>query len=415
MPAAIGLLDEVRRRERRSATCGSGSARSRRRPAAIAATARQRRDRGRASPRLVGPRRRGRTGRDFVSGHGPKHSRDTPLTCGPRWVILRLADRSEPGARGGARRAMIGEPRDLHDWTTRRRERLAAWLARLVIAGSLLVGCGATPPYVAEGCARGDLGGRSVARVWDDQTLELIRQVVPAPTVHARNLFHMSVGDVGRVGRLRPDRRRLPRHGEARGAAMPTSIAAARETAMSYAAYRILLWRYGTVADLATARRAARRDDGDPVLPDGLRRDRGRLARGARQPHRRSRPRPTASTDGALEDERYKDPSYTPGNEPLEVAKPGTVMARPEPLAAAGPGQADLPERPADPGPDPVLHRAALGPRDAVRAAAIADGVRRSTRVRRRWLGDATTDAGVQGRRPSTSSAQQPSSTPPTA
>ena len=43
------------------------------------------------------------------------------------------------------------------------------------------------------GCVRADLGGRSVARVWDDALLELIRQVVPAPTVHARNLFHTSV------------------------------------------------------------------------------------------------------------------------------------------------------------------------------------------------------------------------------
>jgi hypothetical protein len=43
-------------------------------------------------------------------------------------------------------------------------------------------------------------------------------------------------------------------------------------------------------------------------------------------------------TDGALEDERYKDPTYTPANEPLEVAKPGTVMNDPnrwQPLALA--------------------------------------------------------------------------------
>ena len=31
-----------------------------------------------------------------------------------------------------------------------------------------------------------------MARVWDEQPLALIRQVVPAPTVHARNLFHLS-------------------------------------------------------------------------------------------------------------------------------------------------------------------------------------------------------------------------------
>ena len=65
-----------------------------------------------------------------------------------------------------------------------------AAVSALALMAALLGACGdARPPFVAEGCTRGDLGGRSVARVWDDQTLELIRQVVPAPTVHARNLF----------------------------------------------------------------------------------------------------------------------------------------------------------------------------------------------------------------------------------
>ena len=36
----------------------------------------------------------------------------------------------------------------------------AAWLTGLALVGSLLVGCGATPPHVADGCTRGDLGGR---------------------------------------------------------------------------------------------------------------------------------------------------------------------------------------------------------------------------------------------------------------
>ena len=31
-----------------------------------------------------------------------------------------------------------------------------------------------------------------MARLWDETLLELIRQVIPAPTVHARNLFHTS-------------------------------------------------------------------------------------------------------------------------------------------------------------------------------------------------------------------------------
>ena len=91
--------------------------------------------------------------------------------------------------------------------------------------------------------------GRSVARVWDDQTLELIRQVVPAPTVHARNLFHVSAAmwdawaayDETADGLFVTEKLR---------ADQPD---AAREIAMSYAAYRILLWRYGTVSDLPAA------------------------------------------------------------------------------------------------------------------------------------------------------------------
>jgi hypothetical protein len=41
-------------------------------------------------------------------------------------------------------------------------------------------------------------------------------------------------------------------------------------------------------------------------------------------------------TDGSLEDERYKDPTYTPVNDPLEVTKPGAAMTDPnrwQPLA----------------------------------------------------------------------------------
>ena len=48
------------------------------------------------------------------------------------------------------------------------------------------------PDYAIGDCTPNDLGGRSVARVWDETLLELIRAVIPAPTVHARNLFHTS-------------------------------------------------------------------------------------------------------------------------------------------------------------------------------------------------------------------------------
>ena len=46
--------------------------------------------------------------------------------------------------------------------------------------------------YAIADCTRADLKGRSVARVWDEALLDAIRRDVPAPTVHARNLFHIS-------------------------------------------------------------------------------------------------------------------------------------------------------------------------------------------------------------------------------
>src|SRR5919112_4509863 len=67
-------------------------------------------------------------------------------------------------------------------------------VASLAAAALLAAGCsGGKESYIASDCKRGDLGGRSVARVWDDALLEAIRRDVPAPTVHARNLFHVSV------------------------------------------------------------------------------------------------------------------------------------------------------------------------------------------------------------------------------
>ena len=43
----------------------------------------------------------------------------------------------------------------------------------------------------------------SVARQWNDLLLHAIRNDFARPTVHARNLFHIVGGDVGRLGRLR--------------------------------------------------------------------------------------------------------------------------------------------------------------------------------------------------------------------
>jgi Domain of unknown function (DUF6851) len=213
-----------------------------------------------------------------------------------------------------------------------RSSRAAATALAVLALGGTLVACGEPrPSYMADSCTRGDLGGHSVARVWDEQTLALIREVVPAPTVHARNLFHLSVAlwdawaayDPTADGYIVAEKHEAP------------DAQAVREVAMSFAAYRLLLWRYGTVSDLATAKEELdatmaslcyRTDfagtDGDSPAALG-----NRIAAALIEFGR---------TDGSLEEERYKDPSYRPVNDPLEVARPGTIMRDPnrwQPLA----------------------------------------------------------------------------------
>ena len=133
----------------------------------------------------------------------------------------------------------------------RSRARTAALMvgALAVVASALPAGAAGNSDFEVAGCERADLGGRSVARVWDDTLLELIRQVVPAPTVHARNLFHTSVAmwDAWAAYDETADGYLVTEKAEA------DDVTAAREAAISYAAYRLLLWRYGTVSDLPVA------------------------------------------------------------------------------------------------------------------------------------------------------------------
>ncbi len=196
----------------------------------------------------------------------------------------------------------------------------------MAILAATVVGCQSdeTSTFTSPGCERGDLGDHSVARVWDDTMLELIRQVVPAPTVHARNLFHTSAAMWDAWAAYDPDADGYfvtEKH-------TASDVRGAREAAMSYAAYRILLWRYATVSDLAQATDQldavmaelcyptdAVSTDGDGPVAFGNRIAAFVIDRG--------------STDGALEDERYVDSSYRASNDPLEVDQSGTVMRDP--------------------------------------------------------------------------------------
>jgi hypothetical protein len=80
----------------------------------------------------------------------------------------------------------------------------------------------------------------SVARRWDEALLDAIRRVLPNPPVHARNLFHVSVAmwdawaayDKTATGYIVNEK------------ASAADVAAARNAAISYAAYRVLTERY---------------------------------------------------------------------------------------------------------------------------------------------------------------------------
>ncbi len=215
----------------------------------------------------------------------------------------------------------------------RRPAHLAARLLALVVVAVSVPACETSQPFVVKDCVRTDLGGHSVARVWDETLLELIRQVVPAPTVHARNLFHASAAmwdawaayDASADGYFVSEKARA------------SDVKAARETAISYAAYRVLLWRYATVADLqvateqldATMASLCYRPDFVATTGDSPAALGNRIAAAVIEAGR---------TDGSLEDERYKDPAYAPVNDPLPVASPGAPMKDPnrwQPLALA--------------------------------------------------------------------------------
>jgi len=212
-----------------------------------------------------------------------------------------------------------------------RMRRRATAVTAVMIAALTLPACTAPAPYERVDCEPADRGGQSVARIWDEQVLSLIRQVVPAPTVHARNLFHLSVGmwDAWAAYHADADGYEYLEMHEA------DDVTTAREVAISFAAYRILDWRYRQIGDLDTAAdelgatmtrlcldpEYAATDAGDPAAV-GNAIGEAVIARGAE--------------DGSLEEARYVDAGYIPLNEPLVVSESGTVMADPnrwQPLA----------------------------------------------------------------------------------
>jgi hypothetical protein len=176
-------------------------------------------------------------------------------------------------------------------------------------------------PYLIDGCTRADLHVRSVARVWDEAMLDAIRRDLPAPTTHARNLFDVSAAmwdawaayDPAADGYFVTEKDKAP------------DVEAARETAISYAAYRVLLWRYAYGANVRvtfdelsrTLRSLCYRLDFTSTKGDSPAALGNRIAAAVIRSGR---------SDGSLERLHYADESYVPVNAPLVVKDSGTAM-----------------------------------------------------------------------------------------
>jgi hypothetical protein len=189
------------------------------------------------------------------------------------------------------------------------------------LVAASLAGCSSD-----DGSCTADLGEvPSVARLWNEVNLDAIRRDFPAPTVHARNLFHLSAAmwdawaayDDSAEGYFVTDDL---------GADDP---AAARTVAISHAASAILRHRYADTAgteetleqiDAAMEQLCLPSDSDDPdavaaaELGDRIAEE--VIAFGA--------------TDGSNEAGDYTDDTYEPVNPPLTVAGSGTVMDDPD-------------------------------------------------------------------------------------
>ncbi|MBT8203445.1 MAG: vanadium-dependent haloperoxidase [Acidimicrobiia bacterium] len=164
----------------------------------------------------------------------------------------------------------------------------------------------------------------SVARRWNEALLDAIRRDVPAPTVHARNLFHTSAAmwdawaayDPDAIGYLVNDTLEAD------------DVAGARAEAISYAAFGILESRYllsvgaeDTITQILDLMDTLcfpvdeAPTEGSSPAAVGNRIAAAYIAHGL--------------LDGSNEADNYLDPDYAPLNPPLVVDQPGTAMVDP--------------------------------------------------------------------------------------
>jgi hypothetical protein len=204
-------------------------------------------------------------------------------------------------------------------------------MASTLLATTVSVTSGAAVSAADERCVRTADPDKSVARLWDEALLDAIRRDFPAPTVHARNLYHLSAAMWDAWAAFDPDAdgvfvtermtREKPR--------------AARDRAISYAAYRVLSHRYRRAGGGAKSLRQFDRLMASSCYPIGRTSIKGDSA-AALGNRIAKRIIAKGLKDGSRERQGYASADYTPVNEPLIVQIPGTYLEDPnrwQPLA----------------------------------------------------------------------------------
>jgi Na+-transporting NADH:ubiquinone oxidoreductase subunit NqrB len=154
-------------------------------------------------------------------------------------------------------------------------------------------------------CTPAPRGGLSIARIWDDAAVDVLRLGGESEPVQARDLFDLATASSQ--------------------ASHATREQQGRETAISYAAYRLLVWRasYGANLDRAFALLTGRLR-GLCLSPDFTRASGGSAAElGNRIGAAAIAAGRNDSSNEAL---HYADPSYSPLNAPLVVAAAGSTV-----------------------------------------------------------------------------------------
>jgi hypothetical protein len=201
---------------------------------------------------------------------------------------------------------------------------LACTLLTLLAWGCPKAGGPSCPLDASDGWAA--FADRSAARQWDEVALSAIRLDLPRPTVHARNLFHLSAAVYDAWAAYDTTATGVFVQEKIAASSVP-DLEKARAEAVSHAAYAVLLDRYGTATGGDRASACFR------SLMSRLGYDASDISVTGSSPAalgNRIAARVIASglADGANQQDNYADTTgFVAANQPLALSVPGNPLA----------------------------------------------------------------------------------------